>query len=90
MWTQVAKWYLGSWKGGNDPLYLAYPTKNTPLSVGNSMTNDFNHIGAFAGSDLLSCLMKDLLSYAWWVPTDFKGIEGFKCSPHGCVFRVPA
>lgn len=53
------------------------------------MTNDFNHIGAFAGSDLLSCLMKDLLSYAWWVPTDFKGIEGLMFTTWVC-FQGPS
>lgn len=28
VWTQLAKWYLGLWKGGgNDPLYLPYPLR---------------------------------------------------------------
>lgn len=53
-WTQLAQWY-GPWKGGNDPLYLAYPTKKnkTPLKCCQlGMTNDFKHIGAFARLDL--------------------------------------
>lgn len=60
MWTQLAKWYLGPWQeGGNDPLYLAYPTKKnkTPLKWCQlGMTNDFKQVGAFGRLDLLSCL----------------------------------
>lgn len=47
VWTQLAKWCLGLWKeGGNDPLYLAYPSRKnkTPLKCCQlRMTKDFRH-----------------------------------------------